>query len=87
MLPGSGLLRTSDEVAFLLLQLQRSYRSRAAERCESRAHRLHFWFAIGTGCRRNTLVVVHKQVLLRIGVHALVSTRRDWWVGSAFVGS
>jgi hypothetical protein len=83
----SSMVGTSDQISILLLELERSHRSRASKRCQSWADGLVFDFAIGSGSGNHTLVVVHEKVLLRIRVHALMRARRDGWVCRAFVRS
>ena len=75
----SSLVCTSEQVAFILLQLQRSDGSRAAKRCQSRADGPVFDLSTRSSC--HGLLLVHEQVLLRIRVHALVGSRRDGRVG------
>jgi hypothetical protein len=83
----SSMVRACDQISFLLLELERSHRSRASKRCQSRADGFVFDLAIGSGSGCYTLVVVHEKVLLRIRVHALMRTRRDGRVCRAFVRS
>jgi hypothetical protein len=83
----SSMVGTSDQISFLLLELERSHRSRASKRCQSRADGLVFDLAVGASSGYYTLVVVHEKVLLRIRVHALMRTRRDGRVCRAFIRS
>lgn len=81
----SSLVCTSKQVAFVLLKLQWGHRSRAAKRCQSRTDRPVFDLSTRSSC--HGLLLVHKQVLLRIRVHALVGARRDRRVGRTIIGS
>ena len=83
----SGVIGACNQISFLLLELERSHRSRAAKRCQSRADGLVVDLAVGAGSGCYTLVVVHEKVLLCVRVHALVRARRDGWVCRAFVRS
>jgi hypothetical protein len=83
----SSMVRACDQISVLLLELERSHRSRASKRCQTWADGLVFDLAIGSGSGCYTLVVVHEKVLLRIRVHALMRTRRDGRVCRAFVRS
>ena len=81
----SSLVCTGKQVAFVLLQLQWSDRSRAAKRRQSRTDRPIFDLSTRSSC--HGLLLVHEQVLLRIRVHALVGSWRDGRVGRAIFRS